>query len=263
MKTFNLSHNISPILLNLTLCIEVWNHITITDICVWDSWIPSAKVARSLSSPWVSSYWPGWKLNWELLIKWFLNSFCTAAVVVYRLNFVLFFCDHQMRGHLLKVAVSVMKAGVSQSFWGFVSKAWLKGRLWTQPLSSVLRARDHSWRWCRWGLHARRVPTFTSAGPGFAEDVVLGARTGAVDRGGGWSAVGVFKNSGTAGDTGVNWWKRQKGDKSVKSLTVKTEKLEKKQKKNIVLCLRPRWWNNLLYIHWANDLVFALTATKS
>lgn len=37
------------------------------------------------------------------------------------------------------------------------------------------------------------------------------------------SVVGVFKNSGTVE---VNWWKRQKGNKSVKSMTVKTEKPE-------------------------------------
>lgn len=55
------------------------------------------------------------------------------------------------------------------------------------------------------------VPTFTSAGPGFAEDTVFVGRMGAVDLVGGWSAVrGVFKNSGTAGDTEVNWWERQR-----------------------------------------------------
>lgn len=51
------------------------------------------------------------------------------------------------------------------------------------------------------------VPTFTSVGPGFTEDTVFVGWTGAVDLMGGWSAVrGVFKNSGTAGDTEVNWW---------------------------------------------------------
>lgn len=39
--------------------------------------------------------------------------------------------------------------------------------------------------------------------------------------------------------------------------------LEKKQKKNIVSCLRPRWWNNMLYVRRANYLVFAPIAMKS
>lgn len=63
------------------------------------------------------------------------------------------------------------------------------------------------------------VPTFTSAGPGFAEDTVFVGRMGAVDLVGGWSAVrGVFKNSGTAGDTEVNWWERQR-DMAMRSVT--------------------------------------------
>lgn len=53
--------------------------------------------------------------------------------------------------------------------------------------------------------------TFTSVGADFAEDTVFVERMGAVDLVGGWSEVrGVFKNSGTAGDTEVNWCKRQK-----------------------------------------------------
>lgn len=53
------------------------------------------------------------------------------------------------------------------------------------------------------------VPTFTSVGPDFAEDTVFVGRTEAVDLVGGWS-TGLFKNSGTAGDTEVNCWERQK-----------------------------------------------------
>lgn len=100
------------------------------------------------------------------------------------------------------------------------------------------------------------VPTFTSVGPGFAEDTVFEGITGAVGLVGGWSVVaGVFKNSGTAGDTVVNWWKRQKGNKSVKSMTIKIEKkntriirewphvttilLQKKQKESKPLRWRP------------------------
>lgn len=39
--------------------------------------------------------------------------------------------------------------------------------------------------------------------------------------------AGVFKNSGTAGDTEVNWRKRQKGKESLKSMTAITEKQNK------------------------------------
>lgn len=53
--------------------------------------------------------------------------------------------------------------------------------------------------------HTTWVHTFTNVGPGLAEDTVLLGRTGAVDLTGGWSAAGVFKNSGTDGDTAVNW----------------------------------------------------------
>lgn len=66
--------------------------------------------------------------------------------------------------------------------------------------------------------HITWVHTFTSVGPGLAEDTVLLGRTGAVDLMGGWSAAGVFKNSGTDGDTAVNWGE-QKGNKSEKPRT--------------------------------------------